>query len=204
MTVLPLLTAAALAASTAPAPTDSTPRDASPIARPVGAQGVASAEDTVPRRRRAVEVSDGYATRLKIHRIGSYTMLPLFAAQFVLGQKMLNEKTDAYAGTGGPVSDGTRTAHQFVAGGIGTLFVVNTVTGVWNLVESRRQAEGRGLRTTHALLMLASEAGFVATAVLGARASDHGPGEARTHRNVALASMAPATIGAALMWFRRD
>src|SRR3954465_5410183 len=33
-----------------------------------------------PRRRRATEVSDASATRLRIHKLASYTMIPLFAA----------------------------------------------------------------------------------------------------------------------------
>ena len=38
------------------------------------------AADTPVVRRRAVQYSDQYYTRLTIHRYGSYLMLPLFAA----------------------------------------------------------------------------------------------------------------------------
>jgi len=41
---------------------------------------------------------------------------------------------------------------------------LNSVTGVWNLWESRHQPAGRTRRTLHGLLMLAADAGFGATA----------------------------------------
>ena len=41
------------------------------------------AADTPRVRRHAVAYSDAYNTRLTIHRIGSYTMLPLFAGEWL-------------------------------------------------------------------------------------------------------------------------
>lgn len=211
MTPSLLLVAALLAA-----PADTTVADSTatvvatlaPVARPAGIavpQPPVARSDTTRPRRRAVEVSDAYATRLAIHRYASYTMLPLFAAQYVLGDRLLDQKGDLYAGRRTtPVDDGLRTTHTGVAIGVATLFTVNTVTGLWNLYESRKITEGRGRRTLHTVLMLASDAGFVATGVMGSRANDRGIDEARQHRNVALASMVPAVAGAAIMWFRRD
>lgn len=162
----------------------------------------AGARDTVPRRRRAVAYSDAYAARLRIHRYASYTMLPLFATQYVLGNRLLTQKEDVFAGRRTvAVDNGLRNAHRAVAMGVATLFVVNTTTGVWNLVESRDNPAGRTARRAHAIAMLAADAGFVAVAVLGARGTDGGPADARRHRNVALGSMALSTGGAALMWF---
>ena len=93
-----------------------------------------------------------------------------------------------------------RPSHAAVAGGVGTLFALNTVTGAWNLWDARHDPDGRTKRTVHSLLMLASDAGFVATGVLGARA--HNRFASRTpHRNVALASMSVATAGTVMMWF---
>ncbi len=204
MTLFPLLAAAALAAA------DTTSADPTstftPIARPAGIEvpPLASASDTTRPRRRAVEVSDAYARRLAVHRYASYTMLPLFAAQYVLGDRLLDQKEALYAGRRTSTDDGLRSAHTAVAIGVGALFTVNTVTGLWNLYESRTVEPGRGRRTLHTILMLASDAGFVATGVLGSRAGDRGVDEARRHRNVALASMGPAVAGAAIMWFRRD
>ena len=49
--------------------------------------------DTV--RRRAVTLSDGYYTRLDIHRIASYGTLPLFLLEYLAGQKLLEEGSGA-------------------------------------------------------------------------------------------------------------
>ena len=90
------------------------------------------------------------------------------------------------------------------AGGVGLLFGVNTVTGLWNLYEGRHDANGRRLRTAHALLLLASDAGFVATGVMGSRATQGDVPAARRHRGVAVGSMSVAVVGASLMWLFRD
>ena len=161
--------------------------------------------DTVPRRR-AVAFSDWYSRRLTVHRYGSYAMLPLFVTQFVLGNKLLNQKEDQQTGQRVvPVDKGLRTTHAVVAGAVGTLFVVNTTTGLWNLIESRHTEDGRTRRTIHAITMLAADAGFAYTGYLGSNATDRGPPQGRTHRNVALTSFGISTAGAALMWFgQRD
>lgn len=162
-------------------------------------------QDTVRQRRRSVSHSEWYGRRLTIHRYGSYVMLPLFIAQYALGSKLLDQKTDLFEGRRTtPVDDGLRDTHRAVAIGVGSLFLVNTTTGVWNWLESRKEPQGRTRRNIHALAMLASDAGFAYTGVLGARATDHGIPEARTHRNVALTSFGIATAGAAYMWFGRE
>ena len=81
--------------------------------------------------------SDAATTRgSKIHRWASYATIPLFATEWVLGQKLYNF-------TGG---QGVKTAHGWVAGGLAGLFGVNTVTGVWNLMEARKDPNGRTKR----------------------------------------------------------
>lgn len=158
-------------------------------------------------RRKAVKYSEWYSRRLTIHRYGSYTMLPLFVTQFVLGNKLLNQKEDLYASPARrsiPVDAGLRNTHAVVASAVGTLFLVNTTTGVWNWIESRHNVQGRKLRTIHALTMLAADAGFAYTGYLGSQATDHGIDDARKHRNAGLSSFTIATVGASLMWFRRD
>lgn len=165
--------------------------------------GVAAPEisrDTV-RRPRAIFYSDGYQRRLTVHRWGSYAMLPLFAAQYALGNRLLSQKEDVFEGERRePVSAGLRRTHAVTAGGVGLLFVANTVTGVLNYRESRRNPDGRGRRMIHALTLLAADAGFVATGVLGRRAVDYTPDDASRHRNVALGSMAVAAAGVGMMW----
>ena len=163
---------------------------------------ISAMRDTVTRRRRAVAYSDAYATRLRIHRYASYTMLPLFATQYVLGNRLLTQKEEVFAGRRTvPVDAGLRSTHRAVAMGVAALFVVNTTTGVWNLVESRENPAGRRVRRAHAIAMLAADAGFIAVGILGARGTDGAPADARRHRNIALGSMALSTGGAALMWF---
>jgi len=56
------------------------------------AQQVSTASDTPDTRRRvhAVEYSDAYNTRLTIHRLGSYTVLPLVGVEYYLGDRLLN------------------------------------------------------------------------------------------------------------------
>jgi hypothetical protein len=153
----------------------------------------AQGADTQPRRRRAVEYSEWYSRRLTIHRIGSYTMLPLFASEYVLGNQLLH----------GNQGSGMKPAHVAVATGIGALFTVNTVTGAWNWWDSRSDPAGRTRRTLHRLAMLASDAGFVWTGAIGdgAKRSD---ANARRHRTVALGSIGVATVGTAMMWFWKN
>jgi len=164
--------------------------------------------DTGETRPRAIEYSNAYGTRLAIHRYASYAELPLFAAEYALGQRILNGERN-----GNTASDGTRSAHRVVAGGLGVLFAVNTVTGVWNLVEARHDPAGRTRRNLHALGMLLADAGFAWTASLAGGAHERDGFEGTTaarvdagtrHRNVAIASMSVATVSTLMMWLWKD
>lgn len=149
-------------------------------------------------RRRAVEHSDFYYKRLAVHRYASYATVPLFVTEYFLGQSLFNNP-----GEGGT----TKSAHSVVAGAIAVLFGVNTVTGVWNLWDSRHDEDGRTRRYLHSFLMIAADAGFVWT---GATA----PGERerlggatldsrrRKHRTIAITSMgiSLASYGMMLIW----
>lgn len=148
--------------------------------------------DTTTRRPRAIEHSDFYYVRLGIHRYASYAIVPTFITEYALGQSLYNHP---------PGSSGTRTAHSIVAVGLVSLFGVNTVTGVWNLWDSRHDTPGRARRYIHAALMLTSDAGFVAaTAVApGRRQVVADPSRARLHRALALSSMGLALGGYGMM-----
>jgi hypothetical protein len=139
-------------------------------------------QDPAPQRPRPVafEYSDAYHTRRKIHVYASLAMLPLFVTQFALGDSLYTDATE-----------GKRTAHVIVGSSIGVLFGVNTVTGAWNLWEGRKDPTRRGRRLTHGLLMLAADAGFVATGLLAP--GDDGEGNRSAHRAVAITSMSVAT-----------
>ena len=186
-------------ADTLPATIDTAQFDVRPVAlrRP----DALAAQDTT-RRRRAVTLSDWYYRRLTTHRYGSYVMLPLFAGQYVLGQRLLAQKDGVYDGTRRvPIDASLRRNHQAVALGVGTLFAVNTTTGLWNLWDARRDGAGGKRRVLHVLSMLGADIGFVTTGLIASKAVKRRPSDARTHRNVALASMGLATAGVSLMWF---
>jgi len=167
--------------------------------------------DTGESRPHAVEYSDAYGTRLTIHRYAAYAELPLFAAEYALGQSLLHSQE-----AGEPVSSSTRSAHVAVAGALGVLFAVNTVTGVWNLIEARHDPAGRTRRTIHGVGMLLADAGFLYTASLAGGAHEHGddgePGghagggnsDATAHRNAAIASISVATAATLMMWIWKD
>ncbi|HSD66444.1 MAG TPA: hypothetical protein VLF95_07075, partial [Vicinamibacteria bacterium] len=157
---------------------------------------LADAQAPVQPRPLAFEYSEGYRTRLKIHRYASFGTLPLFVAQFAVGQKL-------YDGSG---SDGTRSLHGALAGTTAVLFGVNTVTGVWNLSEGRKDPSHRTKRMVHGILMAVADAGFVATGLMAPESeheefgSEGGGGTSRsTHRAVALGSMGIATVAYLMM-----
>lgn len=150
------------------------------------------APDTGQRRPRAIEHSDFYYTRLAIHRYASYAIVPLFVTEYALGQSMYNNP---------PGSSTTRTAHSAVAIGVITLFGLNTITGGWNLWESRHDETGGVRRYLHAALMLAADVGFAATAAVapGGRRAVRDPSSKTQHRDVALISMGVALTGYGVM-----
>ena len=140
-----------------------------------------------------VEYSDWYYRRLTVHRWGSYTMLPLFAAQYWVGAKL-------YGRTPGADDGGAKDLHGVLAAGVAGLFAVNTFTGLWNLWDGRHDPNDRKRRFTHATLMLLADAGFVATGVLADGAEGGGSGGgAGAHRAVAIGSMAVSTVGWLMM-----
>lgn len=154
---------------------------------------LSSALDSSHRRPRAIEYSDWYARRLLVHRIGSYTMLPLFASEYYLGNKLLN----------GDGTDGEKNAHGVVAGGLGVLFTVNTITGLWNLYDSRQDPSGRKKKFVHSALMIAADAGFAWAGAIGGGARESSSTRS-LHKNIAIGSMGLSTAGAAMMWFWRN
>ncbi len=163
------------------------------------------APDTVRTRRKAVQLSEAYEFRAKVHKLASIAMLPLFVAEYASGDQIL-KNGDAAPGW-------ARDYHGFGAGAIATLFGVNTVTGALNWYETRGQTDGRAWRTVHSALMLLADAGFIAT---GAMAGDDG-GDGRfqsgnvgdqrkKHRNMAVVSVSIATVSYVMMFkpLRRD
>jgi hypothetical protein len=145
----------------------------------------------------SIEYSDWYERRLTIHKWASYTTLPLFAFQYFAGRELYEKSSDA--------PSWAKTGHGIAATGVAALFTVNTVTGVWNMWDARKDPEGRKWRTAHAVLMLAADAGFTATGLLAEKA-ESSPDDRRLHRTVALSSVAVATASYLMMLppLRRD
>jgi hypothetical protein len=199
-----LVLACGLPGAAGAAPLADSARAVAPVAGPV--QGAPwpgmdpfgpSTGVAAPQRPRAVEMSDAYHVRLTIHYVASFATLPLFVAEYVLGTKLYRDP---------PGSRSTREAHRMVALGLGGLFAVNTVTGVWNLWDSRKQPTGRLVRYLHGGLMLAADAGFLATAMVaphGRRVYSATPANRSLHRALALSSMGTALASYAIVLILR-
>lgn len=189
LTFLTIVCAVALSAQTPAAAWTPSPR---------ALQLLATRADT-QERPRAVTHSDLYYTRLKIHRIGSYVILPLMVGEYFLGDKLIKQ--------GGGEGGGVKGAHSAVAGGIGVVFGVNTVTGLWNLWESRHDQGGRARKYLHSALLIAADAGIaLAAASAGEAGGDDGRERvangdgAQRHRNIAVGAMGIGAVGTAMMW----
>jgi hypothetical protein len=169
-----------------------------PIADAIAANVAAlasEAQDTA--RPVAVEYSDGHLMRGKIHKYASFATLPLFAAEFALGQSLYNDPQS--------LSSSKRGIHGAVGAALVGLFTANSVTGVWNLLDESGTTPGHTKRLVHGLIMLAAEGGLIASAT---SAPGHGQGELvnfdtnkATHRNIAIASIGVGTAGYLLMLF---
>jgi hypothetical protein len=152
--------------------------------------------DTTPRRRKATEVSDAYELRLRIHRYASYTMLPLFAVQSVAGNQLFQADK-----SGAEPPGWAKPVHSGGAAALGALFTLNTVTGLWNLWESRSNEVGRTKRLLHSALLLGSDAGFAWSGIKLASDARNDSGARNEHRNVAYYSMGAAAVGYGIMYF---
>ena len=148
----------------------------------------ADAETAQHRQRpRPIEYSDAYYVRLKIHQYASYAMLPLFVAEYFVGRSLYNNPETA--------SRSLRGWHNNLAVAIGGLFTLNTVTGVWNLWEGRKDPNGRTRRMIHGISMLVADAGFLVTAKMTPdrefrrSGGTLGQSSASTHRAIAISSM---------------
>jgi hypothetical protein len=139
----------------------------------------------------AIDYGRGYEVRGQIHRYASYTTLPLFAGDIIIGQSLLNQ-----AHRGEDPSHGENDVHIALGAAIGGLFAVNSVTGVWNLVQSRKDPEHRGLRLAHGLMMLGADAGIFAS-VLTAPSTHERNGAFVFERNPAHRPLALTSIGVA-------
>jgi hypothetical protein len=151
----------------------------------------------------SVDLSNGYYTRLDIHRYASYATLPLFAVEAIAGQKLLENGSNA------PIW--AEKVHKPAAYLVAGIFAVNTVTGLLNLSEASKIKQGKKRRTVHTILMLASTAGFIysgtqapTTDEVDERIANGTRGGWTRHKASAWASMSVATIGYLMMYVWKD
>jgi hypothetical protein len=169
----------------------------SSTAGPNSGESAASLPDPAPQAHPgAITYSEAYQTRLKIHKYASFATLPLFAAEVALGESLYNNPGETGSKKG---------LHAVVGTGIVGLFGVNTVTGAWNMWEGRHDPNGRKLKLAHGILMMVADAGFAAT-VFTAPSTHHGVVDVIqtnrvAHRDIALGSVAVATVGYLMMLF---
>ena len=159
------------------------------------AQSAAPDDQEQTARPQAIEYSEGYETRAKIHKYASFATLPLIGTEIILGEKLYNDPAG--------LTSGYKGAHIAVGTALTGLFAVNTVTGVWNLVEGWKDPNHRTLRLVHGITMLGADVGFLA-------AYGTGPGghnivnfdnQKSTHRAVVFTTMGVATASYLLMLF---
>jgi hypothetical protein len=156
---------------------------------------IAVTRDTVHRRVKPTEVSESYELRLRVHRYASYATVPLFLVQTVAGNQLYQADK-----SGADKPGWAKAVHGVGAGGLGVLFTVNTVTGAWNLWDSRHSEVGRTKRIIHSALLLASDAGFAWAGANTGGGEVNGSQSARDqHRQVAYASMGVALVGYGVM-----
>ncbi|MES2176574.1 MAG: hypothetical protein V4550_01820 [Gemmatimonadota bacterium] len=169
------------------------PRDS--VAGPVMTTLIAavhSSQDTVRRRRKAIEVSEWYEQRLRIHRYGAYAIAPLFVLQSIAGEQLYDDPKNGPAWA--------KNSMRYGATALAGLFTSNSITGLWNLWDSRH-APGGTRRTIHALLMLSSDAGFTYAGSKLADEAENSADKRGEHRKWAYGSMAATVAGVTVIRF---
>lgn len=149
-----------------------------------------------PRQRvrpKAVEVSDWYARRLSLHRKLSYVTLPVFGFQYAAGTQIWQKGPSA--------PEWALKGHRAGAATLAGIFTVNTVTGLWNLWDSRHTEQGRALRYSHALSMLVADAGFTWAGARLSEQAENDPSARKLHRTVALTSIGISVASGLMMKF---
>ena len=172
------------------------------VPSPPGLFPLPAMSDSV-RRRHAVRLSYSYYRRLDLHRWVGYAVPPLLLAEFLAGEKLLNEGSEA------PLW--AEKSHKPIAYALAGIFTFNTVTGVWNLVEAGKVESGKSRRWVHSIMMLVSSAGFIyaaqiapSTADIDARIAAGKRGGWTPHKRAAVASIGLATVAHAMMFIWKE
>jgi hypothetical protein len=137
--------------------------------------------DTNRKRPKVVEVSEWYSRRLTIHRDVAYATIPVFAVQYAAGEQLFKKSSNA--------PTWAKTFHRVGATALAGMFTVNTVTGLWNLWDSRSVSQGRVLRTVHALAMLSADGAFTYAGAKLSNEAETSADKRSLHRTIALSAM---------------
>jgi hypothetical protein len=155
------------------------------------------------RRHKAITLSDGYYTRLNIHRYAGYATLPLFAIVYFSGQQELTK------GSAAPLW--ADKAHRPAAYLLAGVFTLNTVTGLLNLAEASKVKQGKTRRWVHSVLMLASDAAMIygvakapSLSQIDDRIAAGKRGGWTPHKSFTVASMSLATVGYLMMFVWKE
>jgi hypothetical protein len=165
------------------------------VAAPAHGQGADPPDQDQTPRPKAIEYSEGYETRARIHKYASFATIPLLGTEAILGQSLYNDP-DSH-------SSAKRGAHIAVGTAITGLFAVQTVTGVWNLVESWKDPHHKKLRLAHGIMMLGADVGFAAAYATGPSGRNLVTFDQNksTHRTVVFTTIGVATASYLLMLF---
>lgn len=149
-------------------------------------------DTTTPRPRpKVVEISDWYYRRLTIHRIVAYATVPVFGLQWAAGDQLYRKGSDA--------PTWAKSMHRAGATALAGMFTVNTVTGLWNLWDSRSVPDHRALRTVHALTMLAADAAFTYAGAKLSNEAETSLSKRQLHRTIALSAMGVTVLSGVAM-----
>jgi hypothetical protein len=118
-------------------------------------------------------------------------MLPLFAGSFLTGVQIIRKADGA--------PKWAKDWHAPFATATATVFTLNTITGLWNLWDSRKDPAGRTKRIVHGLLFMAANAGFTYAGTTLANQAEQDGSKRNLHRTVALSSMGVSVASWALM-----
>jgi hypothetical protein len=89
--------------------------------------------------------------------------------------------------------------HRAGATTLAGMFTVNTVTGLWNLWDSRSVPQNRVLRTVHALTMLAADGAFTYAGAKLSNEAETSVNKRQLHRTIALSAMGVTVLSGVAM-----
>ncbi len=142
-------------------------------------------------RPKVVVLSDWYYRRLQVHRVVAYATIPVFALQWAAGDQLFRKGSDA--------PTWAKSMHRAGATTLAGMFTVNTVTGLWNLWDSRSVPQNRALRTVHALTMLAADGAFTYAGVKLSEEAETSTSKRQLHRTIALSAMGVTVLSGLAM-----